>query len=101
MLRLGGDTLTASDVELYRKHYPDSCVLFNSFSCSEAGLLRVYRVDGSIPEGERVVPVGYALDDKDIVLVDEGDWESRAERSRRNRYSQRVSFTGLLSFPVI
>ena len=71
VLRLGGDTLTTSDVELYRRHFPSSCTLFNSLNCSEAGLTRVYRVAGNQPPGERVIPVGYELDGKKISLLDE------------------------------
>ena len=71
VLRLGGDTLTTSDVELYRRHFPASCTLFNSMSCSEAGLIRVYRVAGNQSPDERVIPVGYELDGKKISLLDE------------------------------
>jgi amino acid adenylation domain-containing protein len=75
VIRLGGDTLTTSDVELYRKHFPSSCLLFNSLNCSEAGLVRLYRVAESTPAGERVIPVGYELDGKEILVLDENNRE--------------------------
>ena len=40
-------------------------------SCSEAGLIRVYRVAGNQSPDERVIPVGYELDGKKISLLDE------------------------------
>jgi amino acid adenylation domain-containing protein len=76
VVRLGGDTLTARDVELYRRRYPPTCTLFNSLSCNEAGLIRLYRVDSNAQFAEPIVPVGYEVDGKQIWIADHNGKEA-------------------------
>jgi amino acid adenylation domain-containing protein len=73
-LRLRSDTVYKSDVELHRKHFPPTCSLANGLSSSETGPLREYRIYHDTEFGGAEVPVGYALEDKEILLLnDDGE----------------------------
>ncbi len=55
---LGGETVQARDVALYRAHFSRFCVLINHLACTEASVIAQYYIDqectfdsGSIPSG--------------------------------------------------
>jgi amino acid adenylation domain-containing protein len=75
ILELGGEAVTRCDVELYKKHFPTTCVLTNVLGCSEAGAIRRFFIDQSTQITGDVVPVGYPVDDKEILLLDESGRE--------------------------
>ena len=70
-LRLISESGYKTDVELFRKHFSSSCILIHGLSSSETGPLCTYfiRRDTEIPGNE--LPVGYALQGKEIVLRDD------------------------------
>jgi amino acid adenylation domain-containing protein len=72
MLHLGSEPATRRDVDLYRQHFPSHCYLVHSLSSGETGALRVYVIDHHRPITDNVLPVGYAVEDKEILLLDEG-----------------------------
>jgi amino acid adenylation domain-containing protein len=58
------------EVELFTRHFSDAGWLCNELGLTEAGTVRSYFVDrGSGLPGDRV-PVGYPVDDVDVVLLD-------------------------------
>lgn len=71
LIRLAGEAVYRSDIDLYKQHFPGNCLLVNALSSSEAGFLSICYVDHSsdIPGNE--VPVGYLVADKEILLLDE------------------------------
>ncbi|HEX2931054.1 MAG TPA: condensation domain-containing protein, partial [Candidatus Binatia bacterium] len=70
-LRLRSDTVYQSDVDLFKRYFPPTCLLANGLALSETGPLREYQIgrDTDFPGPE--VPVGYALEDKEVLLVDD------------------------------
>ncbi len=70
-LRLRSEMVYKTDVDLYRRFFPPTCVLANGLSSSETGMLREYLIDHDTEILGDEVPLGYALDDKDISLLDE------------------------------
>ncbi|MGH7794616.1 MAG: AMP-binding protein [Candidatus Binatia bacterium] len=74
-IRLRSDTAYKSDVELYKRHFPGTCVLINGLSSSETGPLRTYYIDHETEIVGIEVPVGYAVDDKEILLLDDAGKE--------------------------
>ena len=76
MIRLGGDAVTNHDVDLYKKYFPSSCALFNSLSCNEAGMIRLHRIDRNARISESNVPVGYEVEGKAVLILDEGGKEA-------------------------
>ena len=88
VIRLGGESVSWRDVELYRKHFSDACVLANELSCSETNTFSQFLLNKQT-EFNRTVPVGYSVEDKDVIildqngnLVDDGDIGEIAIRSR-------------------
>ena len=75
MLHLASEATTRRDVDLYRQHLLPHCYLVHSLSSGETGALRVYFVDHHTPITDNVLPVGYAVADKEIVLLDESSAE--------------------------
>ena len=50
---------------------PPTCVLVNVLSSNEAGTIRRFIVDHSTEIAGPVVPVGYPVDDKEILILDD------------------------------
>ena len=70
ILRLASDASYKSDIDLYKKHFSPACQLINGLSNTEAGLICTYWVDKSSEIMNPDVPVGYPVEDKEIVLLD-------------------------------
>ncbi|GAB4281027.1 MAG: non-ribosomal peptide synthetase [Candidatus Promineifilaceae bacterium] len=74
LVHLGGEAVLQPDVILYRQHFPPSCTLLHNLGSSEVSTYRSYFINHHTPLPENgVLPVGYAVPDKDVFLVDEVD----------------------------
>ena len=72
VIRLGGEGTTMADVELYRRHFPATCVLINGFGATEIGMTAcAFRIDHDTVLSGPLVPVGYALPGVDLRLLHE------------------------------
>lgn len=71
ILGLRSESVLKSDFDLYKKHFPPSCLLVNGLTVAEAGLLAMYFLDHHAELCGDDVPVGYAVKDKNISLLDE------------------------------
>ena len=71
-LRLRSDKVYSSDVQLHRKHFPATCSLASGLASTETGPLREFRITHDTEVSDAEVPVGYALKDKEILLLNEG-----------------------------
>jgi amino acid adenylation domain-containing protein len=71
VIRLEGDQASWREVELYQQSFPATCVLVNGLGATECGLVRQFFIDKTTPVRGGVVPIGYAVHDMDIVLLDE------------------------------
>jgi len=71
LIRLSSETAYKNDFGLYKKFFPPECLLTNGLSPTEAGALTDYFMDQEteIPGDE--IPVGYPLEDIDILLLDD------------------------------
>jgi len=70
IVRLGGEKVSWKDVELYKNHFSDNCILANELSCSEANLITQFLINKTT-EIKVTVPVGYPVEDKDVLILDE------------------------------
>jgi amino acid adenylation domain-containing protein len=70
VVNLTGETLLSQDVEAFRKHFPDSCVLVNGLGATEVGTFREFRIDSKTVVAEGVVPVGNAVEGTEVLLLD-------------------------------
>ena len=68
---LGSEPVTARDVELFKKHFSASCTLANRYGTTETGNICFYFIDKDTQLGGDVVPVGIALEDVEVLLLDE------------------------------
>jgi amino acid adenylation domain-containing protein len=71
LIILFGEPVYPPEVELYRKHFPDQCVLATSLGCSEFGDYAYFLVDKKTPIFSGVLPGGYANEDREILLLDD------------------------------
>jgi amino acid adenylation domain-containing protein len=78
LLRLASEPATSRDFADFKKHFPDDCVLLNTFSSTETGNITQWPILPSsvVPEG--VLPAGRPADGIEILLVDEHGRETVA-----------------------
>jgi len=69
IVRLGGETVSWKDVQSYKNHFSDKCILANELSCSEASTYSQFLVNKQTEINE-MVPVGYPVEDKEILILD-------------------------------
>ena len=90
IVRLSSEASFKSDIELYKRHFSPKCQLINGLSNTEAGLICLYPVDRDTEFTGQDFPVGYSVEDKEIVLLDDSGKEVGAntvgEIAIRSRY---------------
>jgi acyl-coenzyme A synthetase/AMP-(fatty) acid ligase/acyl carrier protein len=89
LIRFGGERVLARDVELYKKYFPDDCSLYTGMGSTETGQVCQYFIDKQTRLAGGVVPTGYPVEDKDVVLVDDAGEEIGAnvgEIAIKSRY---------------
>lgn len=74
LIRLGSETVRKEDVELYKKHFPRTCLLVNGLASGETQTIRFFCIDHDTVVDTSIVPVGYAVQEKTVLLLgDDGD----------------------------
>jgi amino acid adenylation domain-containing protein len=68
---LGGELVLRTDVELYRRLFPDSSLLVHRLAATETGAMTRLVIDKETVLPEAVVPAGYPAEGKQIVIVDD------------------------------
>jgi amino acid adenylation domain-containing protein len=71
LLVLASEAVTRREVDLYRAHFAPSCVLVNRLGATETYNYRLYFMDHETPLEGNLVPAGYPVPDKDVLLLDE------------------------------
>jgi acyl-coenzyme A synthetase/AMP-(fatty) acid ligase len=71
ILRLASEGSYRSDVELFKQYFSPECLLINGLSNTESGLISLFPVDFDTELVDQEVPVGYPVEDKDILLLDD------------------------------
>ncbi|MHC4711889.1 MAG: non-ribosomal peptide synthetase [Planctomycetota bacterium] len=87
---LTGEPLYRRDLPLYRKHFPRTCILANRVGSTETGTIRRLFLDHDTVVDVERVPVGFAGDGYEVLLLDdarerevpEGEVGEIAARSR-------------------
>ncbi len=72
LIILGGERLLTGDVERYRRHFPDTCLLLNTLGCTELPTYRFLVIDKHTVLADGPIPAGYAVPDQTVTLVDAG-----------------------------
>ena len=71
MVSFGGETVYTKDVKTLFEYIPASCVLMHRLSASEVGQMAAFFLDRDTLIETEILPVGYAVPDKEILIVDE------------------------------
>jgi amino acid adenylation domain-containing protein len=71
LIEMEGEPIYASDVELLRKHFSSRCLIVNTLSSAETGTVCLYFVDRTSTVGDEGVPVGYPVEDVEVLLLDD------------------------------
>jgi amino acid adenylation domain-containing protein len=71
LILLSSETIHKSDINLFKTFFSRDCIMTTGLSSSETGIMRDFLIDyeTEIPGNE--VPVGYPVQGKDIVLLDD------------------------------
>lgn len=67
----GAMPLYKKDVELYKRHFSNECVLVNALSATEAKSISLYFMDKQTQISDSVVPTGHAAEETEIILLDD------------------------------
>jgi len=90
LLHLGGEPVSRHDVELYRKHCAPDCILLINLGSTEVLTYRQYFISKASHISNSIVPVGYSVEDKEVLLLDEAGQSVRCgevgEIAVRSRY---------------
>jgi amino acid adenylation domain-containing protein len=70
LIRFGGERVLVSDVESYRKHFTEDCLLYTGMGATETGHVRHYFLYKGTSITGSVVPAGYAVEGKEVLLLD-------------------------------
>ncbi len=71
LVYLGGEPVYKRDVERYKKLFSQSCIFANRLGSTETGSIRMYFVDKETHIDGNMVPVGYPVEDNEILLLDD------------------------------
>ena len=71
MIVLGSEPMYRRDFELYCQRFPDDCVIVNRLGLTETGFIRWLFMDKTAEITGDLVPVGYEVPYKDVLIVDD------------------------------
>ena len=71
LIRLSGDRILPSDIELFKKHFAPNCLLRAAYGSSECNLATQYFIDHAYDGARNTVPAGYPLPDAEVFIVDD------------------------------
>ena len=70
LIRVGSGQIFDKDVELFKRYFPNS-LLFHILSCTEINTYRVHFLNKDSQVPGSVLPVGYAVEDMDVLILDD------------------------------
>ncbi len=72
---LGGEAVFKKDIEAYKTHFSDDCIFINGLGPTESTVTLQYFMDKKTEILREAVPVGYAVDETEVLLIDENGRE--------------------------
>lgn len=73
VVRLEGDQAFAADANLFQAKCAPGSVLVNGLGATECGLVRQYFVTATSAIADGPLPIGYPVEDMEVLLLDEAD----------------------------
>lgn len=71
LITVGGEAVLKSDVELYKKYFAKYASMRHGIGGTEMGSFRYFMIDKDTEIPENIVPVGYPLPDKEVLILDD------------------------------
>jgi amino acid adenylation domain-containing protein len=71
LIYVGGEPVTKRDIEQYKQHLSSDSIFVNVFGSTETGIFRHYFIDKNRQITDNNVPVGYAVEDMEVLLLSE------------------------------
>jgi amino acid adenylation domain-containing protein len=71
LVELVGEPVTPADLQRFAIHFPPPCLLHNRLGATEMHVIRQNFLDGTSNLSGGVVPVGYPVDDTEILILDD------------------------------
>jgi len=71
LIRIGGEQVRKSDVELFQKCFSNDCILEVTLSAAEGGNFCHYYIGKTMKLTDDIVPVGFAVPGVEILLLDD------------------------------
>jgi amino acid adenylation domain-containing protein len=68
---LSGAPMIPDDIERYKRHFGSSSILLHMMGAAETGWVRRYFIDEMTKTESHTVPVGYAVTDSEVMLLDD------------------------------
>ncbi len=71
LIHLGGEPVTAKDVELYKKYFSPRCILLHHIGSNETGTIAQCFIDKKIQVHGNTAPAGYPPEGSKILVLDD------------------------------
>ena len=71
LITAGGEAVLKSDVDLYKRYFSQYSLMRHGIGGTEMGAFRHFWIDKDTEILDDVVPVGYPVEDKEVLIVDE------------------------------
>lgn len=102
LVRLEGDRASLRDVDHWRSHFQEHCVLVNGLGATECGLARQFFINKQIElNGAEPVPIGYSVPDVGVLIVDEHGAELAPDAAGEIAVESRYLATGYWCSPSL
>lgn len=75
LIKLGGEAITRGDFDLFKEHFADHALLYIGLGASEMNCIRSWLLDRESEFSGPVAPVGYAVEETDVLLLDQDQRE--------------------------
>lgn len=80
LIKLSGEPVTRRDADLCRKYFRKDCIFHVAYGTTETNIIRQFFCSNDTPFDSGIVPVGYAVDGMEILVLD-GDGREAATGS--------------------
>jgi amino acid adenylation domain-containing protein/non-ribosomal peptide synthase protein (TIGR01720 family) len=71
LIDFGGEPVSSLDIDSFQKHFDEGCILVNGLGATELNVIRQYPVSKETKVERNLVPVGYPVEDTEVLLRDE------------------------------
>ena len=71
LIHVGGETVYKSDVDLFKAHFSPNAIMLNGLGITEAATVSHFYIDHQTQIADSVVPIGYPVEDKQVLLLEE------------------------------